>query len=66
MRTPPNALASENFYKNLNSRPAIVSVAFAVNRLQQNKTNEAKLVAEKLTETFPKNLDGWMLKAWLN
>jgi len=66
MRTPPNALASENFYKDLNSRPAIVSVAFAVNRLQQNKTNEAKLVAEKLTETFPKNLDGWMLKAWLN
>jgi hypothetical protein len=65
-RTSSNALASQKFYENLNSRPAIVRVAYAVNRLQQNKTKEAKLVAEKITETFPGNLDGWMLKAWLN
>lgn len=65
-RAPQNALASEKFYENLSSPPAIVSVAYTVNRLQQNKTNEAKLVAEKITEIFPRNLDGWMLKAWLN
>ncbi len=65
-RTPQNALASEKFYENLNSPPAVVSIAYAVNRLQQNKTNEAKLVAEQITKTFPNNLDGWMLKAWLN
>ena len=41
-------------------------VAYAVNRLQQNKTKEARLVAEKITENFPSNLDGWMLKAWLD
>lgn len=65
-RTSPNALASQVFYEDLNSRPAIVRVAYAVNRLQQNKTTEARLVAEKITENFPRNLDGWMLKAWLD
>ena len=65
-RSPQNALASETFYRDLKSPSAIVSVAYAVNRIQQNKTNEAKIVAEKITATFPENLDGWMLKSWLN
>ena len=65
-RNSQNALASQKIYEDSKSRPAIVRVAYAVNRLQQNKTNEAKLVAEKITEVFPRNLDGWMLKAWLN
>ncbi len=65
-RTSPNALASQAFYEDLNSRPAIVRVAYAVNRLQQNKTKEARVVAGKITENFPSNLDGWMLKSWLD
>lgn len=65
-RSPQNALDSETFYRDLKSPSAIVSVAYAINRIQQNKTNEAKIVAEKITATFPENLDGWMLKSWLN
>lgn len=44
----------------------VLLLAYTLNRMQHNKSREAKMVAEEITAKYPDNLDGWMLKAWLN
>ena len=41
-------------------------VAYLFNRIRHNKTGEAKLAAQELTARHSDNLDGWMVKTWLN
>ena len=41
-------------------------VAYTINRIRHKKTSEAKLAAQELTDRHADNLDGWMLKTWLN
>ncbi|MFT5300666.1 MAG: hypothetical protein ACI87E_005268 [Mariniblastus sp.] len=61
-----NEAASKQLFQEANPGGEIALVAYAVNRIQQNKTREAKQVAERLTSEFPANLDGWMMLTWLN
>jgi len=61
-----NANQSKQAFESANARDEFTLVAYAINRIQQNKTREAKAIAEELTTNFPTNLDGWMLKTWLN
>lgn len=58
--------ARETFEQAAQQNDSTLLVAFAINRLQQNKTRESKRVSEQLTLSHPDNLDGWMLKTWLN
>ena len=61
-----NANLSQQTFANANSRDEYTLVAYAINRIQQNKTREAKEIADELTVNFPTNLDGWMIRIWLN
>jgi hypothetical protein len=45
--------------------PALL-LAYALNRLQQNRVREAKAVADEIATKHPNVLDAWMLKAWIN
>ena len=65
-RGPANSAKSKETFNSANARDEFTLVAYAVNRLHQNKTREAQTIAEELTTNFPTNLDGWMLKTWLN
>ena len=41
-------------------------VAYTINRIRHKKNSEAKLAAQELTDRHTDNLDGWILKTWLN
>lgn len=41
-------------------------VAYMFNRIRHSQTSEAKLAAQELTDRHTDNLDGWMVKTWLN
>ena len=43
-----------------------VLMAYTLNRMKHNRYRDARIPASELTRTFPKNLDGWMLKIWLD
>ena len=61
-----NATLSQETFTNANSRDEFSLVAYAINRIHQNRNREAKEIVEELNVNFPSNLDGWMLKTWLN
>ncbi len=65
-RSPANETQSKKMFENAGRKDPTLLLAFAVNRLQQNRTRESRTIAEELTSEFPDNLDGWMLKIWLN
>lgn len=43
-----------------------VLVAYTLNRIKHNRFREARVPADELTSRFPKNLDGWVLRIWLD
>lgn len=65
-RNRTNERASKRTFESANKNNSTLLLAYAINRLHQNRTREAKEIAERITAIFPENLDGWMLKIWLN
>ncbi len=63
---PANAAESKKTFASASPKTEMTLVAYALNRLQQNQTKEAKDIVEELTSSFPNNLDGWMLKTWIH
>ena len=65
-RGPVAESTSKTTFKSADQRSSTLLVAYAINRIQHNRINDSKAVVKELTKTHPKNLDGWMLKTWLN
>lgn len=65
-RDPRIALASKRTFEAANSHSGALLVAYTVNRLRHNRTDDAKLAVRELTDRHPGNLDGWVFKMWLN
>jgi len=65
-RNPTHEVQSKQTFEGASIKNSTLLVAYATNRLKQNKTRESKMIAEELTNRYPDNLDGWMLKIWLN
>ncbi len=43
-----------------------ILLAYTLNRMAHNRYREARVPADELTRKFPKNLDGWVLRIWLD
>lgn len=43
-----------------------ILMAYTLNRMAHNRYREARVPADELTKNFPKNLDGWALRIWLD
>jgi hypothetical protein len=43
-----------------------VLLAYTLNRIKHNRYREARVPADELTRDYPKNLDGWTLRIWLD
>jgi hypothetical protein len=65
-RDPANESNSQRAFRENRRDNANLLLAYACNRLQHNRVDEAKEVVDQLTTTYPDNLDGWILQAWLN
>jgi hypothetical protein len=65
-RDPVAEAASKDLFRSVQQNNANLLLAYSLNRIQHNRVDDAKSVAEEMTKNFPKNLDGWMLLAWLN
>ena len=65
-KSPTNASNSKTTFAEAGNYNTDILVAYTINRLQHNKASEAKIYAEELTSRFSKNLDGWMLRIWIN
>jgi hypothetical protein len=65
-RNLSNETQSKLTFERASKNNSTLLVAYAINRLHQNKTRESKMIAEQLTTSYPDNLDGWMLKTWFN
>ncbi|MFK7766548.1 MAG: hypothetical protein AB8B55_04955 [Mariniblastus sp.] len=65
-KSPTNAAASKTTFAKAGNYNADLLLAYTVNRIQHNKITEARTYAEELTSRFSSNLDGWMLKIWMN
>ena len=65
-KSPTNSENSKKLFAEAGNFNADLLVAYTINRVQHNKMKEAKSYAEELTSRFSDNLDGWMLKIWLN
>lgn len=61
-----NQTNAKKTFTSTQSASSAVSLAYIVNRIQHNETREAIEVANELTSTDPANIDGWLLRAWLN
>lgn len=42
-----------------------VLLSYTLNRMAHNRYREARVPVDELTNNFPKNLDGWVLRIWL-
>lgn len=42
-----------------------VLLSYTLNRMSHNRYREARIPVDELTNAFPKNLDGWVLRTWL-
>lgn len=65
-RDPKIAIRSKTTFESAKQFTDDLLVAYTINRIRHNKTSEAKLAAQELTDRHADNLDGWMLKTWLN
>lgn len=42
-----------------------VLLSYTLNRMAHNRYREARVPVDELTRNFPKNMDGWVLRIWL-
>lgn len=43
-----------------------VLMAYTLNRIKHNRLREARTPADELTQRYPANMDGWILRVWLD
>ena len=65
-RGPNKAAQSKSTFESQTQFTDDLLVAYMFNRIRHNQTSEAKLAAQELTDRHADNLDGWMVKTWLN
>jgi len=65
-RHPKIELRSQATYASAPQSNDDLLVAYTINRIRHNKTSDAKIAAQELTDRHSDNLDGWMFKTWLN
>ena len=65
-RAPKIAVRAKTTFESATQFTDDLLVAYMFNRIRHNQTSEAKLAAQELTDRHADNLDGWMLKTWLN
>ena len=66
VRGPKIAVRSKTTFESQTRFTDDLLVAYMFNRLRHSQTREAKLAAQELTDRYTDNLDGWMVKTWLN
>ena len=65
-RSPKIAVRSKTTFESERRFTDDLLVAYMFNRIRHSQTGEAKLTAQELTARHTDNLDGWMVKTWLN
>lgn len=65
-RGPNNESQSKATYQNSRKDNSYLMLAFALNRMNHNRVDEALEIVDLMTKSYADNLDGWLLKAWLN
>lgn len=65
-RAPKNEAASKSTFEKARVFTDDLLVTYTINRIRHNRISEAKLAAQELTVRHPDNLDGWILRTWLN
>jgi len=65
-RGPKTSARSKTAFESAQRFTDDLLVAYTINRIRHKKTSEAKLAAQELTDRHADNLDGWILKTWLN
>jgi len=65
-RDPKIGLDSKRTFESAKSYSDDLLVAYTINRIRHNRTQDAKMAARELTNQHVDNLDGWILKTWLN
>lgn len=61
-----NREGSEALFEMQASASEQVLMAYTLNRMKHNRYRDARIPAGELTQRHPKNLDGWILKIWLD
>ena len=61
-----NREGSVRLYEQQVQKSEQVLMAYTLNRMKHNRYRDALVPANQLTTEFPKNLDGWILRIWLD
>ena len=61
-----NREGSEALFERQLSPSEQVLMAYTLNRMKHNRYRDARGPAGDLTQSFPSNLDGWVLRIWLD
>ena len=61
-----NREGSQALFDRQSSPSEQVLMAYTLNRMKHNRYRDARVPASELTQNFPSNLDGWVLRIWLD
>ncbi|MEM9942547.1 MAG: hypothetical protein AAF939_13370 [Planctomycetota bacterium] len=64
-RDIPNQQKSKSLFAETEFKDPTLMLVFLLNRIHHNKAAEALDIAEELTLQYPKAVDGWVVKIWL-